>query len=326
MPYLVLLSYGRESEYRRAIGTVLSAQAHHGGPPLPVLLFTDDAAYFQPYFAGLPVEYVLLPEARRRALHGPHDYAFRVKIGILDEARHRHPGRALLYCDSDTFFRRSPAPLLRGLAAGTAYMHQPEYSFEQAVGLYADYPQRECPRRFIELIESHWFEVGGQPRQFTRRQLGWNSGVLGLPAAATALLPDVFTLTDEFYGATGWFTSEQLAFSLALPTRFPLHRADDYVSHYWGTGQKRLMDGLLAKLLTPTFAAHPLPARLAAVRQLTARWRRLLELDQLREGALYAFGRGRLLPGAKYALRAWARQPLNLGFPRQVLQVLRQQR
>lgn len=50
------------------------------------LLFTDCPAFFQPYLAGLPVEYVLLEPARRLAMHGPHDYVHRVKIGILDEA------------------------------------------------------------------------------------------------------------------------------------------------------------------------------------------------------------------------------------------------
>jgi hypothetical protein len=203
-------------------------------------------------------------------------------------------------------------------------MHQPEYTFEQAVGLYANFPEAPCPGRFLELIESQSFAVGGAARQFTRTQVGWNSGVLGLPAAAAALLPDLYTLTDTFYAGSGWFTAEQLAFSLALPCQFPLQRSDQYVVHYWGAGQKKLMDARLGELLTPAFGQQALPRRLAAVRPLTTACHRHLELDKLREGALYALSRGRWVPGAKYTLKALTRAPLDLRFPQQVMLALRQ--
>jgi hypothetical protein len=108
----VLLSYGRESEYRRAIFTVLSFWARYSGPAEAVstLLFTDNPAFFQPYLAGLPVHYVLLEEPRRLAMYGPHNYSFQVKVGILDEAMQAYPGSSLLYCDSDTFFATDPTP------------------------------------------------------------------------------------------------------------------------------------------------------------------------------------------------------------------------
>lgn len=325
MQYLVLLSYGRESEYRRAIFTVLSFWARYHGPREAVgtILFTDNPGFFQPYLADLPVDYVPLAAEQRRAMQGPHDYAFRVKIGILDEVQQVHPGSSLLYCDSDTFFTADPTLLLRCLAAGTAFMHQPEYTFEEAVGIYSSFDQAEYPRRFLELIASRTFSVGGSQRQFFRSQQAWNSGVLGLPPAAAQLMPDVYALTDAFYEGTGWFVAEQLAFSLALPARLPLLRSDQYVFHYWGPRQKQLMDSRLAHLLTPAFGQRPLPERLAAVRPLTGRWRRQVELDKVREGSLYAFGKGQLLAGAKYAAKALLHAPLDLSFPKQVIQTLR---
>ena len=326
MQHLVLLSYGREAEYRRAIFAALSFWAHYRGAPTAVnaIIFTDNPAFFQPFLQGLPVEYVQLDADQRRAMHGPHDYVHRVKIGILHEVMQRHPGHDVLYVDTDTFFVADPAPLLRQLAAGTAFMHQPEFTLAEAVDRYAAFEPAlaACPPRLLQLLASRTFGVLGRERQFSGAQAGWNSGVLGLPAAAARLLPDVFALTDAFFAGSGWFTSEQLAFSLALPIAFPLQRSDQYVFHYWGGGQKKLLDTRLAGVLTTAFGRQPVAARLAAVRPRTRRWRRHAELDQLREGALYALGRGRLLPGAKYAAKALWRAPFNLAFPWRVVQTL----
>ncbi|WBA43083.1 hypothetical protein [Hymenobacter canadensis] len=326
MTYLTLLSYGCAAEYRRAIGTILSFYAHYHEPArVATVLFTDNPEFFRPYLAGLPVDYVLLTDERRRAMYGPHNYAFRVKIGILAELMQRQPGADVLYLDSDTFFLDNPASLLRELAAGVAFMHQPEYTFAEAVIQYAARPDAAAPRRLVELLERQIFLVNGQLRHFTATQKGWNSGVLGLPAAAAALLPDVFALTDAFYAGSGWFTSEQLAFSLALPVRFPLRRADAYVCHYWSPGQKTHMDACLTPLITPALASQPLAIRLAAVAARTSGWHRQLALEKLHEGALYAASRGRLVPALKYALKALARAPFDLAFMRRLTQVLRAQ-
>lgn len=220
----------------------------------------------------------------------------------------------MLYVDTDTFFVADPAPLLCQLARGTALMHQPEYTFEQAVAQYAAFGQVHYPQRFLQLLATRTFEIDGQQWQFQGSQRGWNSGVLGLPPAVARLLPAVYALTDAFYAGSGWFTSEQLAFSLALPTRFPLERSDSHLFHYWGQGQKKLLDHKLTDLLAPPFSQLSLPARLARVLPLTSRWRRQAEVDRLQEGALYALGRGRLLPGAKYAVKALLKAPSTGSF------------
>lgn len=316
MQHLVLLSYGRESEYRRAIFAALSFWAHYQGPheAVSTVIFTDHAPYFRPYLAGLPVEYVQLDADRRRAMHGPHDYVHRVKIGILDEVMHRYPGHDVLYIDTDTFFEADPTPLLQQLAAGTAFMHKPEYQLAEAVEVCAGFEPAvaACPPRFLALLASRTFQVLGRERQFTGTQLGWNSGVLGLPAEAARLLPDVFRLTDEFFAGSSWFTSEQLAFSLALPIILPLRRCDGSVFHYWEPGQKKSMDALLARLLTPMFGRHPLTMRLAAVRTRLSRFRSECELATLHEGARYAFGKRRWLPAAKLGLKALLHAPFRL--------------
>jgi len=326
MQHLVLLSYGRESEYRRAIFAVLSFWAYYPAAheTINTVVFTDCPAFFQPYLAGLPVEYVPLDADRRRAMHGPHDYVHRVKIGILDEVTHRYPGQDVLYVDTDTFFGADPAPLLARLAAGTAFMHQPEYSLTEAVGVFAAYEPAVAagPPRLLALLARRTFRVLGRERRFSGAQLGWNSGVLGLPAVAAGLLPDVFRLTDDFFAGSGWFTSEQLAFSLVLPLALPLRRSDEYVYHYWQPGQKKAMDTLLNRQLTPVFSRRPLAARLAAVRARLARCRRQCELATLHEGALYALGKRRWLPATKLVVKALLCKPFQVRFARQLVRAL----
>ncbi|RSK49055.1 glycosyltransferase family protein [Hymenobacter rigui] len=319
MVYLTLLSYGGPVEYHRALGAALSFYAHYSGPePVTMALFTDNPEFFRPYLRGVPVEYLLLPPERRLAMVGPDRYSFRVKICILQELMQRWPGADVLYLDSDTLVQRDPAPLLRDLQAGIAFMDQPEHTFAEAVVQYAARPDAAAPGRLIDLFGRQQFLVNGQWRQFTAGQKCWNSGVLGLPAAAAALLPDVLRLCDAFYAGSEWFTSEQLAFSVALPLRFPLRRADAYVYHYWSPAQKAWMDRELARLL-PGPAAPPLTTG------LTTRWVRRLVVEKLREGALYAARRGRPVPACKYALKAMVRTPFALTFVGRFIQALRLQ-
>lgn len=326
MQYLVLLSYGRESEYRRAIFAVLSFWVHYRGPreAVSTVVFTDYPPFFRPYLAGLPVEYVQLDDDRRRAMHGPHNYVPRVKIGVLNELMQRYPGHDALYVDTDTFFVANPAPLLASLAAGTAFMHLPEYQLADASGGYTTVGPAvaACPPRFRALLASRTFRVLGRERQFTGAQLGWSSGVLGLPATAARLLPDVFRLTDEFFAGSKWLSSQQLAFSLVLPIVLPLQRSDAYVYHYQPVGQKQRMDVLLARRLTAAFSRHPLPMRLAAPRAWLPRFRRECEVATLHEGMRHALGKGRWLPAAKYAVKALLRAPFDLPFVRQLIRAV----
>ncbi len=68
---LVIQSFGRENEYRRAAFVVLSYYAHAGEDNNErTLLFTDNPEYFEPYLKGLPVEYVLLTPEKIRTMRG----------------------------------------------------------------------------------------------------------------------------------------------------------------------------------------------------------------------------------------------------------------
>ncbi len=326
MTRLLLLAYGRRTEYARAVFAALSAWAFApaGYGQLAAVVFTDQPDAFVSYLAGLPVDYQLLTESRLAELRGPRHYVHRVKACVIAQASRDYPGDKLLFIDSDTFFVAAPGPLLHGLAVGQPYLHQPEYTLAGAVGVYAAFQQAHYPRRVLALLAERSFKVGSATVRFSPGQLAWNSGVVGLPAALTTLLPDTLALLDALYEGSEWFVSEQLAFSLALQTVSPIEPAAAYVYHDWGQAQKALADDLLAAELTPAFAAEPLPTRLHRVRQLVPAWYERLELHKTQQDALYALSHGDYAGGMKCAAKAWLAAPFDTGFARGLLRVLRQ--
>lgn len=320
----VILAYGRETEHRRAAFAILSFWAWYGGPRHDVrtVIFTDNPALFEAPLAGLPVDYVVLDAGRLEALRGPQQYVHRVKAAIIDQVFRAHPGSNVLFCDSDTFFVAEADQLLQSLRPGVSLMHQREYRLSEAVGVYAAFNQAKFPRRMLELLDKQIFEVGGTKLRFHPSQYVWNSGVLGLAPDIAALMPDVLALNDAFYAGSGWITSEQNAFSLALQVKTRLETSGEYVLHYWGQRQKQLMDSQLAALLTTAFSEQTLYNRLSQVHALTRKWQRTVELDKDREGALYAFAQGEMVAGMKCALKAIFAAPLNGAFARDLVGVI----
>lgn len=214
MANLVLLSYGRENEYKRAILTVLShyAWVAPGTGAERVIVFTDNPDYMQPYLLGLPVDYMLLTPERLREYKGPLDFIHRLKVAIIEAAMLKYPGENILYLDSDTFFQIDPRPLLASISPTVSLMHTREFTLETR-------RHEEMGRPLLNLLESETIITSRGKERFHSGQYSWNAGVLGLSAPIAAALPDVFLLTDKFFAASGWHISEQLAFSLVLQTR-----------------------------------------------------------------------------------------------------------
>lgn len=325
MTRLLLLAYGRETEYRRALLAALSCWAWRPRQPLAATICTDQPDFFKPHLAELPVEYKLLTPAYLAEARGPQQYIHRVKAQLIAEAVAQHPHDELLFVDSDTFFKASPDSLLQNLAAGLPFMHLREYTLADAVAIYAEFNQAKYPRKLLALLASRSFQLGGEAVHFHAGQSSWNSGVLGLPHTLAPLLPDILTLNDELYAGTSWFICEQLAFSLALQATGPVQASDQFVYHYWSKSHKLLMDKVLASYFTADFAALPLAERLRRVRQQVPQFRQQLALDKAQEDALYALRRGRLAAGLKCAAKALLTNPLDGRFVRELLHVLRRQ-
>src|SRR5688500_15091363 len=102
---LVIQSFGRENEYKRAILTVLSFYANCSLPDeqTRLMLFTDRPEYFSSYLSGLPVDFILLTPEKIKEMRGNIDFLHRMKIAVIEEAFDKTGGN-IIYADSDTFF------------------------------------------------------------------------------------------------------------------------------------------------------------------------------------------------------------------------------
>ena len=324
----VILAYGRETELWRAAFAVLSFYAWYEGDKTKVqtVVFTDCPKFFTPYFEELPVSYSLLTPAKLQQMQGPDHYIHRVKLAVVHEVFQNHPSDNLLFCDSDTFFVAKAEPLLQGLKTDVSFMHLREFTFVEAIAIYADFQpakQDRFPRKCIELLEGRTFSVGGKEQQFSKNQYLWNSGVLGLHKSIQQLMPEICALNDAIYKGCGWITSEQIAFSLALPVKTQLLPTNQYVFHYWGKQQKALMDDLLVHLNSSYFRNLDLTKRLAHAKALTSKWWHEVQLNQMREGALYSLSKGQVKNGIKCAVRAIAAEPFDMAFTRELFKAFK---
>ena len=316
MKNIVLLSYGREADYRMAVFAVLSFWAWFSGKKsdVRIFIFTDSPGYFYPLLSGLPIAYEYLSASKLKSMLGGMSYIHRRKIAIVDEIFQRYPSDDLVFLDSDTFFIADALPWFQAFAPGKSYMHLAEYTFEQAIRHNATFNQQHYPIALIKLIESKAFFVDKIENRFHKNMVSWNSGVLGLTKETAPLLPDVFSLNDEIQETTGWYVSEQLAFSLALQARTQILPCDQYILHYWGERQKKVIDRILLLLFDDGFSSLNLERKLEIVKKLSLSFPKLIQVDKLKERAINAFTKNQVLSGCKNALYAFVKSPFDFYF------------
>ncbi|WBA42036.1 hypothetical protein [Hymenobacter canadensis] len=200
--------------------SILSFLRHRAG--LSGITVVTDAPDFYRHLAGhvtvLPIDAATLREWK-----GEFDFFWRVKIKALEYVAERSPGQAILYLDTDTFLHGSFAALQESLAAGMAFMHEPEGALA-ALGSKTD--------------KLMWRQTGGQTFsgiQFNERHTMWNAGVVGIPAAGgPAAIALALAICDDLsrQGVTPRLI-EQFALSVALQEQFELRAARPYIGHYW---------------------------------------------------------------------------------------------
>lgn len=314
---LVIQSFGRENEYRRAAFTVLSYYAHaHSDNPMRTILFTDNPGYFDAYLQGLPVEFVLLTEEKIRVMRGAIDFLHRMKIAIIEEAFAR-TGESLLYADSDTFFTTDPTPLFQQLAPNVAFMHTHEYRFDSMRGMGS--PGTEV---FLDLIEQSIFILSdGSSLRIGLEQSSWNAGVMFLHHSHVRFLADVYALTDQFYPSTRNHASEQYAFSVILQNRTTLSGCDEVIFHYWYRIKKQIADIFFQKFFANAWFGMPLVARLASVERAAGMLPSYFDRHILtvRDTAIQAFNENRFNEGIRTGAKAFLRRPLYFPFLRDYL-------
>lgn len=179
-------------------------------------IYTDRPGDWEGFdFAPLHATLEAVDAATFRRWKGPHDFVYRVK---LESLRHlaQTAGGHLLMMDTDTHLREDLGPLLDGLEKGQVYMHLCEgpITARNGFGEWESY------------LAGAGFPAGLQM---------WNSGVVGLPAAAVeGFIEEALEVTDRVYASLPRHICEQFALSYCLQQRYPLQPAERYVFHYWG--------------------------------------------------------------------------------------------
>lgn len=308
---LVVQSFGRENEYRRAALTVLSFYAYCSLPvsQTSVFLFTDRPDWFAAYFHDLPVKYVVLTPEKIKVMRGEIDFLHRMKIALIEEAFDKSEGD-MLYADSDTFFTSDPTPLMEQLSSDKSFMHVHEYHFEHLRSI--PLPDGETFQAFLKLIESKKVKLtDGTELQLTSKHSSWNAGVMMLHRSHRAFIPDVYALTEQFYPLTRNHASEQYAFSILLQLKTMLQPCEEVIYHYWYRVRKRIIDEFLLEKFSQKWIGLTLSEKIATVKSLSTSLPGYMDkhLYMLQDNAIQAFSINRIAEGYKWFLKAFVKAP-----------------
>jgi hypothetical protein len=113
--------------------------------------------------------------------------------------------------------------MFRGIQEGFCYLHTKEWPLRSG---RKSNPEL-CPRDLnFTLSSGTRIQINGETEM-------WNSGVVGIPATAGALLRDALELCDRYYEVfPGWHV-EQFSLSIMLQATNKLRGCRREVFHYW---------------------------------------------------------------------------------------------
>ena len=286
----ILLAYGREVDYRRATFAAISFWAWYTGEKSDVqtVIFTDNPAFFKAHLNELPVDYQLITRPQLDEMIGPLGYIHRIKIVIIDVVFQKFPADNILFCDADTFFIADPQALLNSIQVGTSFMHKAEWALSKTTSRMAT-REPENPRRFLQETNFRTYQIGTEEFQFDKKQVMWNSGVLGLAPKVASLIPDVYALNDSIFGFSKWDLTEQVAFSLVLQAKSTLLPSSQYVVHYWNWVMRMVIDKLVNEYIIQKPGSNISLARLTEIRSYTTNWPQYAKKEKPRLETLIAF-------------------------------------
>ena len=226
-PVVVYSAYGGERWLREARFSACTALAQRQATgDYRVAVYTDQPKYFD----RLPVDIHRNTPEQYDAWAGPDRFTYRVKFHVLGDALERYQAPCLLL-DSDTYFKRNPAPLLARLHPGTAIM-------DRCDGLvfrdprYAGFAQmlREAfPGLEVIMEDGERLVLSEQDTPM------WISGIVGVHPADRELIARAFRVLNAMLPRCHYFIMEQFAFSEVLRQNARVLPASDYIDHYWGS-------------------------------------------------------------------------------------------
>jgi hypothetical protein len=191
-------------------------------PEFGVIVLTDMPDKFVEFERCLNLHARKVEQDEMLALRGPQGFVLRPKIALIERVHSELQGN-LLFIDTDTIVRRKLDGMFRGIQEGFCYLHTKEWPLRSG---RKSNPEL-CPRDLnFTLSSGTRIQINGETEM-------WNSGVVGIPATAGALLRDALELCDRYYEIfPGWHV-EQFSLSIVLQKTGNLHGCGREVFHYW---------------------------------------------------------------------------------------------
>ena len=221
--YLIYQAYGSQEIIDECVLSIYSLLYHyHRLPQLKIIIYTDNEAAFRAHLAPLE-ELLIYQRLTPQSIiewKGPHAFVHRVKVELLrDWCSKLTEPTAILYLDTDTWFKRAPLPLFRAIEQGRKVVHIAEGRIED----------RSNPifKKLNKLVKR------GGVAGVTPGVTMYNAGVLGFTNDACTLLDEVLVTTDVLYAALPKHVMEQLAFSYHFSLQEAPLEAAGYIGHYW---------------------------------------------------------------------------------------------
>jgi hypothetical protein len=307
---LVLQSFGRENEYRRALFTMLSYIAFTSKFS-EILLFTDQPNWFSAKLPNIKIHFVLLTPEKIKHMRGDIDFLHRMKIALIEEAFDRFPDYNLLYADSDTFFYANPAPIVEQLNYETVSMHLWEYTFDTLKD--KELPAGQTFVAFYNTIKNQKFiDSKGESYVITDQMSSWNAGVMFFDPRHRRFIDDVYALTHQFYPPSLNHASEQYAFSVILQNATRLIPCDSVVYHYWYKIKKEIADDFFAQQFNDNFFNLTLDDQLNLTKTWVYNFPKYFDnhIWTIKDNAIQSFNENKFSIGYKWALKAMVKQPL----------------
>lgn len=317
MKNIVLLSYGNQKEYQRAVYAIFSFLAWKGkaAENTRIVCFTDNPVYFKKYLGDIDIQYVLLTDELMKQMLGGTENIHRRKICVLQHVFAEYPGDDILFLDSDTFFYNDVSGIISQIQPENSLMHVREYRLEQAPKKYRDMMSRRLPNAeqfplsFIKLIENNEFVIAEKTVSFNKEQYVWNSGVLGINNSHLPLLADMLSFNDRVFAETRWFISEQLSFALILQTFSKVTPAADFINHYYQS--KEIADIFIGRSINEHFLNLTTAEKVAKIKASTLKMNRLIKLDLFVSISGGAFKRKKYGKGFRFAFKAIRKLPVS---------------
>ena len=267
---IIYLAHGPKHLHKQAILSILTLFYHVDDilNNYEIIIYTDDTQIFEKYLGSTKVAYeVLSRDWIQRSIK--NDYVHRIKICVIQHCMKKY-GANVMFVDGDTYFLKSPLPLLQQISATTTVFHNFEYTIADG----GDSHEEKNWLVLRKLAKRYTYTLQGKTFTLDINTPTWNSGVLGISKEHYAALDDVLDFNDQLTSKMYFKTAEQFAFTYVLSSYTSFVPAEEFVYHYWQQEAKLIYNFHIDKLLKK-IENLPLPEKAAEAVQLTLRHKEL---------------------------------------------------